>query len=210
MKVTAKADYAVRAVLELGAADGGLVKADRIAEAQGIPRHFLDNILTDLRRAGIVATQRGAEGGSRLARPGEGRSRSPTSCAPSRGRSPRCATSARSHSSYDGAAERLPEVWIAVRAALRDVLEQVTVADVVAGSLPRPIERLIDDPEAWKTALTGVDRARRSADESQRARARTSWLTTVGPTTPIELVEAVYARYPRARRRSPAAGSAAR
>src|SRR5262249_57009911 len=69
MKVTAKADYAVRAVLELATADGSLVKADRIAEAQGIPRHFLDNILTDLRRAGIVATQRGAEGGSRLARP---------------------------------------------------------------------------------------------------------------------------------------------
>ena len=69
MKVTAKADYAVRAVLELAAAGGGLVKADRIAEAQGIPRHFLDNILTDLRRAGIVATHRGADGGSRLARP---------------------------------------------------------------------------------------------------------------------------------------------
>ena len=63
MKVTAKADYAVRAVLELAAADGELVKADRVAEAQGIPRHFLDNILTDLRRAGIVATHRGAEGG---------------------------------------------------------------------------------------------------------------------------------------------------
>ena len=69
MNVTAKTDYAVRAVAELGAADGALVKADRIAEAQDIPRHFLDNILNDLRRAGIVATQRGAEGGSRLARP---------------------------------------------------------------------------------------------------------------------------------------------
>jgi Rrf2 family protein len=69
VKVTAKADYAVRAVLELAMADGELVKADRVAEAQNIPRHFLDNILTDLRRAGIVATQRGADGGSRLARP---------------------------------------------------------------------------------------------------------------------------------------------
>ena len=71
MKVTARADYAVRAVVELGAADGKLMKADLIAEAQGIPRHFLDNILNDLRRAGIVATQRGAEGGSRLARPAD-------------------------------------------------------------------------------------------------------------------------------------------
>ena len=69
MKVTAKADYAVRAVLELAAAGGELVKADRVAAAQDIPRHFLDNILTDLRRAGIVATHRGPDGGSRLARP---------------------------------------------------------------------------------------------------------------------------------------------
>jgi len=69
MNVTAKTDYAVRAVAELGAAEGRLVKADRIAQAQAIPRHFLDNILNDLRRAGIVTTQRGAEGGSRLARP---------------------------------------------------------------------------------------------------------------------------------------------
>ena len=150
MKVTAKADYAVRAVLELGASNGAVVKADRIAEAQAIPRHFLDNILTDLRRAGIVATHRGADGGSRLARPAneitiadvmraiEGplaavRDIRPESLA------------------YDGPAERLPEVWIAVRAALRSVLEKVTVADVVAGKLPRHIAKLADDPEAWKS-----------------------------------------------------------
>ena len=149
MKVTAKADYAVRAVLELAAADGGLVKADVIAEAQAIPRHFLDNILTDLRRAGIVATHRGADGGSRLARPAgdialadvmraiEGplaavRDIRPESLA------------------YDGPAERLPEVWIAVRAALRGVLERVSVADVAAGRLPKSVERLAADPEAWK------------------------------------------------------------
>ena len=71
MKVTAKADYAVRAVLELATAEGELMTADRVAEAQRIPRHFLDNILTDLRRAGIVATHRGPDGGSRLARPAE-------------------------------------------------------------------------------------------------------------------------------------------
>ena len=69
MKVTAKVDYAVRAVAELAVAEGDLVKADVIAAAQDIPRHFLDNILTELRRAGIVSTHRGAEGGSRLARP---------------------------------------------------------------------------------------------------------------------------------------------
>jgi Rrf2 family protein len=148
VKVTAKADYAVRAVLEL-AADGGLVKADRIAEAQGIPRHFLDNILTDLRRAGIVATHRGAEGGSRLARPASSIALADVMRAIE---GPLAAVrDIRPESlSYDGPAERLPEVWIAVRAALRGVLEKVTVADVAAGRLPRPIERLSEDPEAWK------------------------------------------------------------
>jgi Rrf2 family protein len=149
VKVTAKADYAVRAVLELAAADGGLVKADRIAEAQGIPRHFLDNILTDLRRAGIVATHRGAEGGSRLARPASAIAVADVMRAIE---GPLAAVrDIRPESlSYDGPAERLPEVWIAVRAALRGVLEKVTVADVAAGRLPRPIERLTEDPEAWK------------------------------------------------------------
>jgi len=149
VKVTAKADYAVRAVLELAAADGRLVKADRIAEAQGIPRHFLDNILTDLRRAGIVATHRGAEGGSRLARPASAIAVADVMRAIE---GPLAAVrDIRPESlSYDGPAERLPEVWIAVRAALRGVLEKVTVADVAAGRLPRPIERLTEDPEAWK------------------------------------------------------------
>jgi Rrf2 family protein len=149
VKVTAKADYAVRAVLELAAADGGLVKADRIAEAQGIPRHFLDNILTDLRRAGIVATHRGADGGSRLARPASAIALADIMRAIE---GPLAAVrDIRPESlSYDGPAERLPEVWIAVRAALRGVLEEVTVADVAAGRLPRPIERLTEDPEAWK------------------------------------------------------------
>jgi Rrf2 family protein len=149
VKVTAKADYAVRAVLELAAADGGLVKADRIAEAQGIPRHFLDNILTDLRRAGIVATHRGAEGGSRLARPASAIALADVMRAIE---GPLAAVrDIRPESlSYDGPAERLPEVWIAVRAALRGVLERVTVADVAAGRLPRPIERLTENPEAWK------------------------------------------------------------
>ena len=69
MNVTARADYAVRALLVLATAEAPPVKADVVAEAQGIPRHFLDNILADLRRAGLVITARGADGGSRLARP---------------------------------------------------------------------------------------------------------------------------------------------
>jgi Rrf2 family protein len=150
MKVTAKADYAVRAVLELAAADGAVVKADRIAEAQAIPRHFLDNILTDLRRAGIVATHRGAEGGSRLARPAKLITLADVMRAIE---GPLAAVrDIRPESlSYEGPAERLPEVWIAVRAALRSVLEHVTVADVASGRLPRHTEKLASDPEAWKS-----------------------------------------------------------
>ena len=153
MKVTAKADYAVRAVLELAAADGadgGVVKADRIAEAQGIPRHFLDNILTDLRRAGIVATLRGAEGGSRLARPADEITLADVMRAIE---GPLAAVrDVRPESlRYEGPAAKLPDVWIAVRASLRNVLEQVTVADVASASLPRHVVELTEDPEAWKS-----------------------------------------------------------
>jgi Rrf2 family protein len=149
VKVTAKADYAVRAVLELAATDGGVMTADRVAEAQAIPRHFLDNILTDLRRAGIVATLRGAEGGSRLARPADEIALADIMRAIE---GPLAAVrDARPESlTYDGPAEKLPDVWIAVRASLRNVLEQVTVADVAAGTLPEHVRELTDDPEAWK------------------------------------------------------------
>jgi Rrf2 family protein len=149
VKVTAKADYAVRAVLVLAAADGELVKADLVAEAQQIPRHFLDNILNDLRRAGIVATQRGAEGGSRLARAAKDISIADVMRAIE---GPLAAVrDVRPEAlEYDGAAERLPEVWVAVRAALRGVLEHVSVADLAAGRLPKSVEKLVADPEAWK------------------------------------------------------------
>ena len=149
MKVTARADYAVRAVAVLGANEGSLVKADLIAEAQGIPRHFLDNILNDLRRAGIVATQRGAEGGSRLARPAKEITLAEVMRA-MEGPLAAVRDVRPEQLSYEGPAEVLPEVWLAVRAALRGVLERVTVADVVSGKLPRPVAKLLDDPEAWK------------------------------------------------------------
>ena len=149
MKVTARADYAVRAVAELGAAGGKLMKADLIAEAQGIPRHFLDNILNDLRRAGIVATQRGAEGGSRLARPADEITLADIMRA-MEGPLAAVRDIRPDELSYDGAAEVLPDVWVAVRAALRNVLETVTVADVVNKKLPRSVSKLLDDPDAWK------------------------------------------------------------
>lgn len=149
MHVTAKADYAVRAALVLAAAEGELVKADVVAEAQDIPRHFLDNILNDLRRAGIVATQRGAEGGSRLARPAKDITVADVMRAI--GGPLAAVRDVRPEAlAYAGPAERLPEVWIAVRASLRNVLEHVTLADLAAGRLPKAVEKLTADPDAWQ------------------------------------------------------------
>ncbi len=151
MRISAKADYAVRAAVELAAApDERPVKAERIATAQDIPLNFLENILGELRHAGIVRSHRGAEGGFRLARPAsqvtiadiiravEG------PLASVRGGPPE-------EAAYPGVAEALPRVWIAVRANLRKVVEHVTVADVASGQLPKVIDRLAEDPEAWVT-----------------------------------------------------------
>ena len=151
MRISAKADYAVRAVVELAAAEGDKpVKAERVANAQEIPLNFLENILGELRHAGIVRSHRGAEGGFRLAKPAnevtvadviravEG------PLASVRGGPPEDAT-------YTGAATTLPRVWIAVRANLRRVVENVTIADIANSKLPRSIEKLTEDPGAWVT-----------------------------------------------------------
>ena len=149
MKVTAKADYAVRATLELTtAADDGLLKGERIARAQGIPLKFLENILIDLRHAGIVHAQRGAEGGYRLARPpaevtlGDVIRAVEGPLASVRGEPPESV-------SYEGAAAHLRTVWIAVRASLRTVLDDLTLAEVAEGRLPDQVQRLTEAPDAW-------------------------------------------------------------
>ena len=141
----------MRAVVELAAASDGVpVKAERVATAQGIPLNFLENILGELRHAGIVRSQRGAEGGFRLAKPADQVSVADViravegPLATVRGGPPE-------ESEYPGAAAELPRVWIAVRKSLREVVERVTVADVASGRLPRAIAKLADDPEAWIT-----------------------------------------------------------
>ena len=151
MRISAKADYAVRAAVELAAADSDKpIKAERIATAQGIPLNFLENILGELRHAGIVRSHRGAEGGFRLAKPAEDITIADViravegPLASVRGGPPE-------QTEYGGAAEALPRVWIAVRANLRSVVERVTVADVASGRLPKAIDRLAEDPEAWVT-----------------------------------------------------------
>jgi Rrf2 family protein len=151
MRISAKADYAVRAAVELAAAtDEKPVKAERIATAQDIPLNFLENILGELRHAGIVRSHRGAEGGFRLAKPADQLTVADViravegPLASVRGGPPEDAA-------YPGAASALPRVWIAVRANLRSVVEHVTLADVAGGKLPKAIDRLAEDPEAWVT-----------------------------------------------------------
>jgi Rrf2 family protein len=150
VRITAKADYAVRAAAELAAAegDGAPVKGEQLARSQGIPRNFLENILTELRRAGIVRTRRGAEGGYQLARP----AREITVADVLRAvEGPLAAVQGIQPQDlqYDGAAEHLPEVWVALRASLRSVLEKVTLADLATGKLPRAVTAKTADADAW-------------------------------------------------------------
>jgi Rrf2 family protein len=153
VRVSAKVDYAVRAAVELAAAQRGdqpdkPVKAEALARAQDIPLKFLENILQGLRQAGIIESRRGPEGGHLLARPAaeivladiiraiDG------PLAGVGGRSPDVLH-------YEGHAEPMRVVWIAVRASLRRVLDEVTLADVAAGELPAQVSALTDDPGAW-------------------------------------------------------------
>jgi Rrf2 family protein len=151
MHVTAKADYAVRAVVELaGSVQDSPRKVDEVAQAQGIPVSFLENILTQLRSSGIVRSQRGPEGGYWLAKPAAEVSLANIIRAVEgplvgvRGQRPE-------EIEYVGSAESLQQVWIALRANLRKVLENVTVADVAAGKLPKDIIALTRQDEAWET-----------------------------------------------------------
>jgi Rrf2 family protein len=148
MRISAKADYAVRAAVELATRGDRPSKGELIAQAQDIPLKFLENILGELKHAGLVRSQRGTEGGYWLAR-------SPDEItiadviravegplASVRGESPESLD-------YSGTAEPLRKLWIAVRANLREVLESVTLADVAGGRLPAPIDKMTRDPETW-------------------------------------------------------------
>jgi Rrf2 family protein len=173
MRLSARVDYALRAVAELAAAssvnragnadqpapEGGPaterraapdrpVTAERLAQAQQIPPKFLESILLQLRRGGVVTAQRGPEGGYRLARPADEISLAEIirvidgPLANVRGQRPE-------HVGYSGAAEALQDVWIALRASERQILELVTIADVAGGELPERIRELAADPRAW-------------------------------------------------------------
>lgn len=150
MRVTAKADYALRAAIQLATAPPGVpVRGEDVARAQDIPRNFLENILTELRRAGLVRSRRGAEGGYWLARSPDEISLADVLRAVE---GPLAAVQGvrPDRLAYSGATERLPAVWVAVRASLREVLENVTLADVATGSLPPAVGERTADPDAWR------------------------------------------------------------
>jgi Rrf2 family protein len=149
VKISAKADYAVRAMAELAASTPGKpVKVKVLAASQDIPRAFLDNILGELRTAGLVRIVRGPDGGSMLGRPADGITLAEVLRAVE---GPLAAIQgARPESlEYVGAATRLPDVWVAVRASLRAVLERVTLADLADNKLPGDITSITKNPDVW-------------------------------------------------------------
>ncbi|MEU9401756.1 Rrf2 family transcriptional regulator [Streptomyces sp. NPDC048242] len=150
MRISARADYAVRALLELAVRqDEGPVKAEEIAGVQDIPHKFLEGILGDLRRTGIVDSRRGGGGGYRLARDAAALTVADVVRAVDgpivsvRGERP-------TELAYTGTARPLLPLWIALRAGVRQVLEGVTLADLAADALPEPVRTLAAEPAAWE------------------------------------------------------------
>jgi Rrf2 family protein len=149
VRIGSRTDYALRAALELAAwPEQRPMKAEEIASAQAIPLRFLEKILNDLRRAGIVESRRGVEGGHMLARPPEEVAVADVVRALD---GPLVnVAGVRPHDlEFAGAAEHLPALLVAARVALRDVLDRTTLADVIAGTLPRHVRKLLAEPTAW-------------------------------------------------------------
>jgi Rrf2 family protein len=150
MRISAKADYAVRAAVELAGAGDEPVKGEKLSQAQDIPLQFLEHILLEMKHARLVRARRGARGGYWLAkdpaeitladviRSVEGPLANIQDLAPE-------------STEYAGDAERLRDVWVAVRASLRRVLEEVTVADLRDGTIPSEVLALTEDEGAWVT-----------------------------------------------------------
>lgn len=149
MQITARGDYAVRAAVELAAAYPATVSSHTLAEQQHLPRKFLEAIMADLRRAGLVRSVRGAEGGYQLAGPpatvpvGAVLRAADGPLAAVRGQRPE-------QLRYEGNAAHLSELWVAVRAAVRSVLDEVSLAQLVAGRLPPRVRRLLEPADAWQ------------------------------------------------------------
>lgn len=149
MQVSARVDYGIRALAELASRPSELITTEELAGLQGLPVKFLEGILTQLRRAGLVVSKRGAEGGYRLARAADAVTVADVfraldgPIAAVRGEAPE-------DLAYAGAAEHLRDVYVATRAALRSVLETVTLEHLIAGRLPDQVRSLLSVPGAWE------------------------------------------------------------
>jgi Rrf2 family protein len=150
MRVSAKSDYALRALIEIASrADQAPVSAEQLGKAQDIPHGFLQAILADLRRAGILVSQRGQSGGWRYAgRPGDVSVADVIRAVDGPlvsvyGLRPEAVD-------YDDTAAVLQHVWIAARRSLRDVFEQVSIAQLAAGDLPDAVTSRTADEDAWQ------------------------------------------------------------
>ena len=149
MQISARGDYAVRAMLELASSYPATQSAQALADAQGLPRKFLEAVLADLRRSGVVHASRGADGGYALSQPPERITIGMVlravdgPLAGVRGHRPE-------QTSYSGTSSHLPQVWVAVRAAVRNVVDEVSLAEVVTGELPARIKDLTAGPDAWQ------------------------------------------------------------
>lgn len=150
MEISAKADYSIRALAELAAVGGGPSTVSDLAVRQSISPHFLQSLLLALRRRGLVHSQRGSEGGYRLARPAAEISLADVfraidgPLADVRGERPE-------DLAYTSTAAVLPEVWMALRVSMRNVLEEVTVADVATHRMPPSVQLLLERPGAWRS-----------------------------------------------------------
>jgi Rrf2 family protein len=150
MRISAKADYAVRAAVELAAAGDEPVKGERLSDAQDIPLQFLEHILLELKHARLVRARRGARGGYWLAKPPEEITLA-TVIRAVEGPLANIQDLAPEATKYPGNSEPLTDVWIAVRASLRRVLERVTIADLRDGEIPAEVLALTEDEGAWLT-----------------------------------------------------------
>ena len=153
MRISAKTDYALRAAIELASLDSSApVKGEAIANAQAIPLRFLENILGDLRNAGLVESRRGVDGGYLLARPTAEITLADVIRAVD-GPLANVAGTRPNLLEYQGSTEKLREIWVAVRAALRSVLEETTLADVAQKKLPAHVAALVKDRDAWEVRI---------------------------------------------------------
>jgi Rrf2 family protein len=149
MRISAKADYAVRAAIALAAdaSEEAPMKGETISTAQGIPLPFLQNIFGEMRHQGLVHSKRGSDGGHWLARPADDITVAEVIRAVE-GPLASVRGEAAEDLSYGAGAEPLQKVWLALRANVRQVLESVTLADLVSGDLPQPVMRLSEHPDS--------------------------------------------------------------